>query len=233
MTATKWWCCGPRTPCIASTPRLRARRFAKWRTGPADGFSARRTAARHHPGDACRDHRQSQQPHGTGMQLQGIETILKRARKAAVLIDEAYYEFCGVTALPLVERVPNLFVSRTFSKVYRHGGHAAGLPVFKSGQHRVSAQSPVAIQRQYRGGARRTGGGSRSRLHRKVRRRSAGRARAAVRWSGKARHCVCTQLGEFRAGRISENAPSKYGTRCAGVAFWCATAVTKHPVTCA
>ena len=35
-----------------------------------------------------------------------------------MLIDEAYFEFCGVTALPLLRQYPNLFVSRTFSKVY-------------------------------------------------------------------------------------------------------------------
>jgi histidinol-phosphate aminotransferase len=57
-------------------------------------------------------------PTGTVVQFHGIERVLKRARKAAVLIDEAYYEFCGITAMPLVERAPNLFVSRTFSKVY-------------------------------------------------------------------------------------------------------------------
>ena len=57
-------------------------------------------------------------PTGTGTPLQSIERILKRARKAAVFIDEAYYEFCGVTALPLIADIPNLFVSRTFSKVY-------------------------------------------------------------------------------------------------------------------
>ena len=57
-------------------------------------------------------------PTGTAVQIPGIERILKRARKAAVLIDEAYYEFCGITALPLIERASNLFVSRTFSKVY-------------------------------------------------------------------------------------------------------------------
>lgn len=57
-------------------------------------------------------------PTGTAVQIQGIERILKRARKAAVLIDEAYFEFCGITALPLIARAPNLFVSRTFSKVY-------------------------------------------------------------------------------------------------------------------
>jgi histidinol-phosphate aminotransferase len=57
-------------------------------------------------------------PTGTGTGLQGLERIIKRARKAVVLIDEAYYEFCGITVLPLVGTHPNLFVSRTFSKVY-------------------------------------------------------------------------------------------------------------------
>src|SRR5439155_25718493 len=38
-------------------------------------------------------------PTGTAAPLAAIEQILKRARKAVVLIDEAYYEFCGITAL--------------------------------------------------------------------------------------------------------------------------------------
>jgi len=57
-------------------------------------------------------------PTGTGVSLPAIERILKRARKAVVFIDEAYFEFSGVTALGLIERYLNLFVSRTFSKVY-------------------------------------------------------------------------------------------------------------------
>jgi histidinol-phosphate aminotransferase len=57
-------------------------------------------------------------PTGTGLSLVAIERILKRARHAIVFIDEAYYEFSGVTALGLIDRSPNLFVSRTFSKVY-------------------------------------------------------------------------------------------------------------------
>ena len=57
-------------------------------------------------------------PTGTGVSLGTIETILKTAPNAAVLIDEAYYEFCGITALSLIDQYPNLFVSRTFSKVY-------------------------------------------------------------------------------------------------------------------
>ncbi len=57
-------------------------------------------------------------PTGTGVSLQGIDRILRRARKAVVLIDEAYYEFSGVTALGQILDAPNLFVSRTFSKVF-------------------------------------------------------------------------------------------------------------------
>ncbi|MGA2742481.1 MAG: aminotransferase class I/II-fold pyridoxal phosphate-dependent enzyme [Bryobacteraceae bacterium] len=47
-----------------------------------------------------------------------MERILKRARKAVVFVDEAYFEFSGVTALGQIERWTNLFVGRTFSKVY-------------------------------------------------------------------------------------------------------------------
>lgn len=57
-------------------------------------------------------------PTGTATDLDGIIAILEKARRAAVLIDEAYYEFYGVTALEAGRRYPNLFVSRTFSKVY-------------------------------------------------------------------------------------------------------------------
>jgi histidinol-phosphate aminotransferase len=57
-------------------------------------------------------------PTGTGISLLAIERILRRASRAAVLVDEAYYEFSGVTALGEIQRVPNLYVTRTFSKVF-------------------------------------------------------------------------------------------------------------------
>ncbi|MCU1272789.1 MAG: histidinol phosphate aminotransferase, partial [Bryobacterales bacterium] len=86
-------------------------------------------------------------PTGTGVQFHGIERILRRARKAVVLIDEAYYEFCGVTALPLVERDPNLCVSRTFSKVY--GMSAMRLGCVFSNPTNIAflhkAQSPYSV----------------------------------------------------------------------------------------
>jgi histidinol-phosphate aminotransferase len=79
--------------------------------------------------------------------LLGIERILHRARKAVVLVDEAYYEFSGVTALTEIDRVPNLFVSRTFSKVFgmaamRLGclfSHAANIEFLHK------AQSPYSV----------------------------------------------------------------------------------------
>jgi histidinol-phosphate aminotransferase len=57
-------------------------------------------------------------PTGTGIPVEGVRAILEAAPNAAVLVDEAYYEFSGVTALGEIPRYPNLFVSRTFSKVY-------------------------------------------------------------------------------------------------------------------
>lgn len=57
-------------------------------------------------------------PTGTGLPIVHVEKILQSAPQAAVLIDEAYFEFSGVTALPLLGVYSNLFVSRTFSKTY-------------------------------------------------------------------------------------------------------------------
>ncbi len=65
-------------------------------------------------------------PTGGAIGLDEIETILQAAPRAAVLIDEAYFEFYGVTALDLMARYPNLFVSRTFSKVYGMAGLRIG-----------------------------------------------------------------------------------------------------------
>lgn len=57
-------------------------------------------------------------PTGTAINVAAIHKILVSAPQAVVLIDEAYYEFCGTTVLPFLKHHPNLFVSRTFSKVY-------------------------------------------------------------------------------------------------------------------
>jgi histidinol-phosphate aminotransferase len=86
-------------------------------------------------------------PTGTGTSLLAIERILHRARKAVVLIDEAYYEFSGVTAIGEIERVPNLFVCRTFSKVF--GMAAMRVGCLFSHQANIEylhkAQSPYSV----------------------------------------------------------------------------------------
>jgi histidinol-phosphate aminotransferase len=86
-------------------------------------------------------------PTGTGTSRAGIERILDRAAGAAVLIDEAYYEFCGVTALPLLNDYPNLFVSRTFSKVYGMAAMRLGCLFSQSGNIEFlhKAQSPYSV----------------------------------------------------------------------------------------
>jgi histidinol-phosphate aminotransferase len=86
-------------------------------------------------------------PTGTGIDLATIETILQHAPHAAVLIDEAYYEFCGVTALPLIERYQNLFIGRTFSKAYGLAGLRIGCLFSQAENVKFlhKAQSPYSV----------------------------------------------------------------------------------------
>jgi len=86
-------------------------------------------------------------PTGTPVTLQAIETILQVAPEAAILIDEAYYEFCGTTALPLIGKYPNLFVSRTFSKVYGMAAMRMGCLFSQAAnvQYLHKAQSPYSV----------------------------------------------------------------------------------------
>jgi histidinol-phosphate aminotransferase len=86
-------------------------------------------------------------PTGTGLALDGVRRILEAAPGAAVLIDEAYFEFCGVTALPWLRQYPNLFVSRTFSKVYGMAAMRCGVLFSTAGNVRWmhKAQSPYSV----------------------------------------------------------------------------------------
>jgi len=86
-------------------------------------------------------------PTGTAVSLDVIERILAHAPHAAVLIDEAYFEFFGATALPLIRERPNLFVSRTFSKTYGMASMRLGC-LFSSASNITwtrKAQSPYSV----------------------------------------------------------------------------------------
>jgi len=58
-----------------------------------------------------------------------VARIVARAPLSLVVVDEAYYEFCGVSVADLVEDFPNLVVTRTFSKSFGIAGLRVGYVV--------------------------------------------------------------------------------------------------------
>lgn len=86
-------------------------------------------------------------PTGAAVSIEGIEKILKKASGAAVLIDEAYYEFCGITAIRHINEFPNVFVSRTFSKVYGMAAMRIGCMFSNANniQYLHKSQSPYSV----------------------------------------------------------------------------------------
>jgi len=65
-------------------------------------------------------------PTGAAANSADLLEIARRAPQAALLVDEAYFEFYGQTVLPQFRNLPNLFVARTFSKAYGMAGFRAG-----------------------------------------------------------------------------------------------------------
>ena len=172
-------------------------------------------------------------PTGTGISLLAIERILHRARKAAVLVDEAYYEFSGVTALGEIQRVPNLFVTRTFSKVFGMAAMRLGClfshPANIAYLHK--AQSPYSVNSL-----------------------AVEAAQAAVEDTAyvenyvaevlAARELLCVGLeklgiayvpssANFVLGHFGKRAAAVTAMRCAAAPSWSATAATKRPDACA
>lgn len=55
-------------------------------------------------------------PTGIAEPLSFVESILEKNRDVVVIVDEAYVDFGGESALPLIDQYDNLLVVRTFSK---------------------------------------------------------------------------------------------------------------------
>jgi histidinol-phosphate aminotransferase len=64
-------------------------------------------------------------PTGTVLSRHDLERLC-RAGDGIVVLDEAYHEFAGETAVPLLEKHPNLVVLRTFSKAKAMAGLRVG-----------------------------------------------------------------------------------------------------------
>ncbi|OPX18586.1 histidinol-phosphate transaminase [candidate division WOR-3 bacterium 4484_100] len=64
-------------------------------------------------------------PTGSVLSVEQIKRILCKTR-AFVVIDEAYYEFCGVSAQDLLADFGNLVITRTFSKAFGLAGIRLG-----------------------------------------------------------------------------------------------------------
>jgi histidinol-phosphate aminotransferase len=79
-------------------------------------------------------------PTGTLVEGGAIEQILQAATNTAVVIDEAYAEFSGMTMLPRIRKHPHLFVARTFSK-------AAGLAALRLGAVLACSESLAIVRR--------------------------------------------------------------------------------------
>jgi histidinol-phosphate aminotransferase len=74
------------------------------------------------------------------LQKETIETILRAATHTAIVVDEAYAEFSGLTVVPWIKEYPQLFVVRTFSK-------AAGLAGLRLGAVIACAESVAILRR--------------------------------------------------------------------------------------
>ena len=86
-------------------------------------------------------------PTGTLVQRYELRRILRAATRTLVLVDEAYFDFAGLTILSWIRRYPNLLVARTFSK---SAGLAAlrigclfGKPEILAAMRRASTPYPV------------------------------------------------------------------------------------------
>jgi HAD superfamily phosphatase len=65
-------------------------------------------------------------PTSSSIAKKNILSILKKAKNSIVLIDEAYFEFYGITAKNLLTRYKNLIITRTFSKAWGLAGLRLG-----------------------------------------------------------------------------------------------------------
>lgn len=68
-------------------------------------------------------------PTGIDVPRAAIMQIVQAAPDAAILLDEAYFDFYGQTMIDQIGKLPNLFIARTFSKAYGLAGMRLGVMI--------------------------------------------------------------------------------------------------------
>src|SRR5215469_7605030 len=66
-------------------------------------------------------------PTGLAVPRASIMNVIEAAPEAAILLDEAYFDFYGETIMDQIGKLPNLFIARTFSKAYGLAGLRLGV----------------------------------------------------------------------------------------------------------
>src|SRR5215472_13994754 len=79
-------------------------------------------------------------PTGTLVSKPALQKLLSAATHTAVVLDEAYADFSGLTGVPWIHRYPNLFIAKTFSK-------AAGLAGLRLGAV-IAHQNSLSLVRR-------------------------------------------------------------------------------------
>jgi histidinol-phosphate aminotransferase len=68
-------------------------------------------------------------PTGIACDIETVEDIISHNRDSVVIVDEAYVDFGGESALPLIDKYENLLVVRTFSKSRSMAGLRIGYAI--------------------------------------------------------------------------------------------------------
>ena len=86
-------------------------------------------------------------PTGSILTLSEIKKILLSRPNICVVVDEAYFDFWGISALPLIAQFTNLVVLRTFSKAHGLAGLRVGC-ILSTGENIANiqkGQSPYSV----------------------------------------------------------------------------------------
>jgi len=84
----------------------------------------------------------SNNPTGTVYSFEDLAKLVKS--KAIIFMDESYFEFCDVTALPLIFHSPNIIIGRSFSKAWGLAGLRAGLLI--SNEEMIRDLTPLKLK---------------------------------------------------------------------------------------